>query len=362
MGASQTKPNETKMLLPVVVTQADGKPCVDLREADFKVEGKHVLRVESAQLIAPERVSAEDTRTPVFVVYNATDRYDFGTAVTVQASINREVLSMLAEIAKTAEPVTLIVFTPDGLKLIHDFSTPPAVLSVALAAVEQGKDSSDPKVQEEVVRLRLLKSVTPGHLDSTSDAAELGALERMAKILQRSPNRKGLVWLGTGFYLQLGFGTSAVTQYSANEQHAVDTLNAAHISVYPFQSQDQSHEADNSNTFDPLRPTANNTRDSVDTRPGNSAPYLIPPRATGQAGDALRQLAYSTGGVKLNNPPKITLTQAVANLRSDFGPYYMLTVSLENAKKTEWIPLKVKVTREGAKVRAQPMYLAIGTN
>lgn len=44
---------------------------------------------------------------------------------------------------------------------------------------------------------------------------------------------------------------------------------------------------------------------------------------------------------------------------ADFGPYYVLALQASSPKETEWIPMKITVSRPGLTVRAAPGFEGI---
>lgn len=113
-------------------------------------------------------------------------------------------------------------------------------------------------------------------------------------------------------------------------QHTIDMLNQAHVSVYPLQIYDR--------------------RDTSVT---------ITNKRTWFTAEGLKQVAACTGGFSFKDYRGTTLEQAVAQIRADFGPYYLLTAAAPEIKRTDWIPLKLKLDRPDVTLRTSPGFLGL---
>lgn len=152
--------SQVKILMPVVVKDATGKPATDLKVSEFQVSGPKNISIERVWLVPPATVSKEDSRTPVFVLYDAPN------AVNPNPDLTRNALrTFLETVAKTRAPVTFYINTTDGLRPIYDSATPPEVLSAALALTENPHGtSSDPTIDQQARKLDLLRSNSYTHI------------------------------------------------------------------------------------------------------------------------------------------------------------------------------------------------------
>lgn len=357
MAVAAEKPNETKVLVPVVVSPAGGHLILDLKAADFSVEGPKDIKLESAQLVPAEAMPDPQHTVPVFILYDA-----FFFPAPVQTILGDRLLDFLGEVAQHPSPVTLVVNTVNGLKPVYDFGTDPKVLGDALAALNSGTKPSDAKVKDQVERLKLLKTYLPasGAVEDNT-RLQFAGLTAISQILGRSPNRKAVLWMTWNYWLGSGSTTTTWTRStnaevrslssvagsrsedllnSASDQRyttvpplyekAITSLNAARISVYALQLYNP-----NDASFSLSDPNVRNTQ------------------------EGLHQVAACTGGVSFKDFQQMTVAQAVTQVRADGGPYYMLTLSAGDIKKTDWMPLKVKVTREGLTIRSAPGFLGL---
>jgi VWFA-related protein len=353
---AEEKSLDTKILVPVVADQG-GKPVLDLQATNFSVEGAKGIQLSSVQMVPAEAMNDPQHTFPVFILYDA---YYF--TAPVQAMVGADLLQFLTDLSQHYSPVTLVVNTPMGLKLVYDFGTDPRILGDALAALDTGAKVSDPKVKDQLEKLKLLKIFVPAPA-AVEDLTivQFGGLEHMAQVLGRSPNRKALVWmtwnyrLGTGDRtvnwtgstlsqdksLTMNSGTRAEV-YANNlpdsryqnlpplYEKAIAAVNGAHVSVFPLQQYDR---RDTSLTI-------NSPSDQVTT-------------------EGLRQVAACTGGTSIKDFKQTSVAQAVAQVRAGFGPYYILTLTASDIKKTDWIPLKVRVDRPAVTIRTAPGFLGL---
>jgi VWFA-related protein len=324
------------------------------------------LQADSVQLVAPETLGDPQHSVPVFILCDK-----FLVQATTWGPISDEILQFLEEAAQKRIPVTVVVNTWSGLSPVYDFGTAPGVLSAALAALKSGATVSDPQVQKQLDLLKLFNTA-PETQKTTGDRLAEMQLDRprqLAQLLRRSPNRKALIWmtwrygLGTGEYtkswpawsttpdlrqvtqtpgLKLGGNAPNLWELQAKQpetrfteippmyHQAIDSLNDAHVSVYPLQIWDR-----------------RNTQLTTDDKYAHAS-------AAG-----LAQFAACTGGFSFKDYQNTSLAQAVAKVGTDLGPYYMLTVTAKDIKTTDWIGLKVKVNRPSVTVRTATGFLGL---
>jgi hypothetical protein len=299
---------QVKILMPVVVKDTQGRPVTDLKLSDFQVTGPKNVSIDRMWLVPPQTVSERDTRTPVLVLYDAAS-----AEVSDPAQRTKWLRWFLGMVAQHRLPVTFYINEADGLHLIYDPTTPPEVLSAALALRKKPKaTTTDPKVEEEAETLSLLSTCSPVRnfpYPFYSAANQMHSLIAVAHLLQQSDTRKAVIWLADPIRVPEELtGDNSRSLYEAG----IEELNAAHVSVYPDVF---------SHTF-------------------GSYPQL--------------PLAKDTGGLSFNglsNPLPATL--------SDFGSYYMLAVAVPTPRDLRWIPIKIKVNRHGLKVRAAPGFYGL---
>jgi hypothetical protein len=186
--------SQVKILMPVVVKDAAGKPVADLKQSDFQVSGPKNISVENMWLVPPQTVSKQDTNLPITVLYDAADAAYGDLYFTT-----KWIRYFLGEIAQHRAPVTFYIYTADGLKLIYDPATAPQVLTAALALVETRQGTSnDPQIEEQAKKIELLSTsarVRTFRFDYVSN--QMKSLIAVARLLPASDERKAVIWITT---------------------------------------------------------------------------------------------------------------------------------------------------------------------
>jgi hypothetical protein len=144
--------SQVKILMPVVVKDSAGKSVTDLKAADFQVTGPKNISIVDLSVISPQTVSSTDPKASVVMIYDAvnipTNTFDRNVG---------DLREFLADVASHRLPVTLLVNTNAGLRLVYNARTSPEVLSAALAATADKKtkqpEAADPKVEEQARNL-----------------------------------------------------------------------------------------------------------------------------------------------------------------------------------------------------------------
>src|SRR5271165_1992928 len=95
LALAADKQSETTVLVPVVVSPVAGHLVLDLKTADFSVEGPKDLKVDSAQLVPAEAMPDPQHTIPVFILYDA-----FFFPAPVQTIIGERLLGFLGDVAQ----------------------------------------------------------------------------------------------------------------------------------------------------------------------------------------------------------------------------------------------------------------------
>lgn len=335
--------SQVKILMPVVVKDASGKAVTDLKASDFPISRPKNIRLADMSLVSPQSVADADTRNAVVVIYDAANLRTNAHELNVQ-----ELRNFLREVADHRLPVTLLVNTEAGLRLIYNSRIPPEVLSEALTATAQSKPKTpdvkvtadDAQVQQQAENLKLLDSavwIRRSGLSASQD--QMNSLIAFAHLVQRLPGRKAVIWVTT----QSPVGATENPAYLASNANPwskpllpmyegmIEELNAAHVSIYPV-------------LFNGANP--------------------IDYGDVWDSWTSLKQLAASTGGLAFKPGEQISFKQnsflaAAESTLGDLGPYYMLAVEVPAPKELDWIPVKIKVTRPSSTVRAAPGFLSL---
>lgn len=296
--------SQVKILMPVVVKDAGGKPATDLKLSDFQVSGPKNVSIDQIWLVPPQTVSEQDTSVPITVLYDAAD------AANPNPDLRAKwIRDFLGEVAQHRALVTFYIYTADGLKLIYDPATPPQVLTAALALVEKRHGTSnDPQVEEQAKKIELLTTsaqVRTFRFDYARN--QMLGLIALARLLPASDKRKAVISITTGPLIGIRVDEAPIQEMMCEQ------FNASRISLY--------------------LPTAD-------------------PAGT------WGRLALSTGG-RGGGSNTASLWGVLQATLADFGPYYMLAVAVPTPKETDWIPVKIKVNRPGLAVRATPGFYGL---
>lgn len=276
-----------------------------------------------------------------------------------QAATKKRLLEYLERDYRGNQPTMLVALHPDGLRILHDFTTDPKILTKLVRRLGTNLEH-DPELDDEG------KSETSGTLYKEIDLArEYDALEKefkadytgrdaYAEQLQRGRlqatflelqqlsqavsavrGMKTLVWATGGFILT----NKIVDEYV----HTLKLLSAAGIVVYPI---------------DCVMTTDN---------PGYSSPRSVHPgvgtgmislRSTLQVVQNFMDISQRTGGdyCLLRKDPDLCFRKAV-----DYSSrFYMLTYYAQPAKTAEWRKIRVKVRGANLEVRARSGYFSGG--
>ncbi len=326
---------QVKILMPVVVKDATGKPVSDLKESDFKVSGPKNIRVDQMWFVPAEPLSIGSEEVSVVMLFDlANARGDIPSQ------------DLLERIAETRSPVTILVNTTNGLQTIYDPTTSPATLSAALKALKDpNTTNAGPEAESLAARLRVLsKSDRNSTFRYDAGLNQLNSLVEVAHRLQATPGRKALLWsTGAAYFSSTAYGPLGIIPPNCESGKAVDcaaeyprgeiiaeALNAARVSLYPAPSPQPSFYASSA-----------------------VAPFVTLAELTGG-------LTFNLAREEFKNTINVSSRwDALQKILSDFGSYYMLSVEVPTPTDTKWIPTQINVSRPGLTVRAAPGFLGL---
>jgi len=212
------------VLVPVVVRQ--GKQRVSgLTKDDFTIfEDKVPQRIAFVKPTTtgpgPRRAGGDNVFTNKLESYGEAPRLTIIAVDTIntpfvhQAWVSHEVLKFLANNPVLDEPTSLMAITPNGLRLIHDFTTDTAALTSAFERASGRKPHKAPESaatenpsasqEKSAAVLGTLSWVEADSPQDTSRLVErltrsLEALTIMAQSLSGIPGRKTLIWFTGAF-------------------------------------------------------------------------------------------------------------------------------------------------------------------
>ena len=338
-----TPQSSGRVLIPIVVTTQGNVVIRNLDSDEFSIDAgwkahppNAALEVNPALLPpGPDGVQ----RRPVYVVLDklTVGPYDLGR-------VYEDLIRFLADTLRNRQPVTVLMIDSSGPHAVHQVTTAPEVLAAAIQQLDatthvlkgnglgstispEFSEQHGPQIASEASRLQELGKVDKMTPAGNAAFIQLAGLEQIADGMQRIPGRKALIWLTTGLFFGLDDAAGVMrfrgggsqlqnTQLSAEYERLVEMLNDARVSIYPIvvAAHDMLH--------------------------GN-VPYL---------GLGLETIARSTGGAPASN---LDLATAVNMIAKDCGTYYLLSYDPPTiAKRLEWRKLKIRVARDGARVRA----------
>jgi VWFA-related protein len=285
----QNKPEEAKpqspaikvrtglVLVPAVVTDAKGNRVTDLKKEDFVVleDGKR-QEIQLFERVETKAEVAKPTATAEGVFTNTTEGQNNRLSIFVldllnssfneQRTARDELLDSLSKALDAREPLCLLAIDSGGVKLIHDFTTEPAVLMEALKKVKgraadkdkpeanpdepnyltgQGLNSKSASRNAAMEQSRLETLSLFSAVDSLQAKQRVGltleALREIGEAFAGIPGRKSMIWATGGFPFDIDdaaeFGLRNRDLLPAYEQ-AWRALNQANIAVYPLDVSD----------------------------------------------------------------------------------------------------------------------------
>ena len=340
---------ESRMVLvPVVVTDSKGNHVHGVTRDEFAVYQDGVQQ----KLATFEEIQTSNARTshpsrPPGVYDNSVLSADSSKRLTIialdtlntsfadQAYARSEILKFVAREVDVNEPVALVTIGRHGTRLIHDFTTDPAILIRALKQVSgelpaQGVEA-DATYSAEFARLSSFvhEDITLAPVQRTDRiVATLEAFEHIAQAFAAIPGRKSLIWATAGFPFYLNPDTATGSGVGLT----------GGISPFRIDVADQIH----------LKPLFERAFQMLND--SNVAVYPVDVRGvTGVLGststDTMRAFANMTGGrAFIDNNDLSGLFQKSAD---DCSSYYMLAYYLPQGIGPGWHVLKVKA-RGGA--------------
>jgi len=367
------------VLVPAVVTDKSGHHITGLTKDDFLLleDGKE-QRIASFEEIHAGGAPVVRTPAPaneysnVMVGDSAPRHFTVIALDTVntpfldQTRAREALVRYLAETVSEGQPVMLCTIGRGGIKVIHDFTTDPAVLRAALQKVHAelppatggGNPADAPPVDSKtfasqgatVEADQLLSFIqgldqSPAFEQGVSVATTLEAFQYIAQAFDGIPGRKSLIWVTGSFPFNIDTDTSALLGSGSPAglyERTFQMLNNANIAVYPVDARglvpvgmpDASVPSTHASMMNPAPVIQNALSAHMDTI------------AT------LEQVAAMTGGRAFYN--RNDLDGAFREAADDSSDYYLLGYYLDKANtKAGWRKLTVKAHRDGAHVRAR---------
>jgi VWFA-related protein len=385
--------------VPVVVTDKKGKHLSGLKQSDFTIEEDGQKReIATFQEIVTSDSAKKPLSPPAFPLSNFASSDQEGRLVTIlvvdllntpfmyQENAREQLLKFLNAHLNGSGPTSLTVITSRGLRLVHSFTTDPAILIEAMKRIESNtawRDQAAPGQLSDLSSTNafdqsLGENPSPTQLAHAEAAAlrqiisekadadyayyrqrdatviTLSALEQLAQSSAGIPGRKSLLWITGGLPFVLSDPNSLTgidTSLMSNYQRTWQALNDANISVYPI---DAHGLVPRTVEMQSKQPTASRNNPGFQTPSRASRPnrpsFQIPTEQNSQ--DSLRNFAQATGGEACYN--RNDLNECVAIAGQDSSQYYMLAYYLPaDDRKPGWRKLRVHVAAAHREIRAR---------
>lgn len=398
------------VIVPVAVTDKHGDHVSGLTVNDFelKEDGKEQKIISfdevtsdqskvSAPALASNRFSNRvGVDHPKKLVVIAIDQIN----TLFDAGMEPKLVNFLSQQMEPNTLLALVALEPNGVLIIHSFTSDPAILIAAMRKVHLRATGSDTSslytantagsldngtgmgsaIDAEASELQALFSGQQSltglsgaqriatarsnvrNLQATVDASRssqnalvtLECLQQVAQYYAGVPGWKSLIWVTTGFVYSLGALPQSVTRGSTPDdwQRTMRALQDANMAVYAVDIGGLLTGGPPSN-FAQLSAGNKNSSSDMSGRSAalatvESGSLIDPTAATHQT---LTALADGSGGEAFYNANNAS--DLFHRAIEDSGRYYVLTYSTSNTAKAGWRKLSVKVRKEGVKVRSR---------
>ncbi len=358
------------VLVPTVVVGGSGKHLEHLKKEQFTLlEDKQQQNVAFFEEVQPSSPVERPHPERVFTNYVPDDDTKrlaifaldlVNTPYVGQAEARRVLLNVLSSVVDDGQPKALVVFTEDGIRVVHDFTTDPKTLASALRAViarpagafVPGRSGADRTTD----RLSSFSQPDKNHTgndfrDRFVRVSTEKCLREIAAAFSGVPGRKALLWVTAGFPY-LSASPRSVSSYAPDYERTFKSLNAANIAVYPIDVRDMAIPG----FADATKRTRTDEASWRTIAPVyGRTPYMdvYQQNALQEQNTAtLINFAGATGGKACIG--RLDLTSCFRDALDDSHSYYMLGFYVNHSSaKTGWHKLQVKVDVPGAKVRAR---------
>ncbi len=329
--------------------------------------------------VAPNQFTNELVGNPQTARYTVLAIDRINTKTIDLARVRDGLLKFLDKAADNGEPIKLVSIELNGIRTIHDFTTDPKAIAIALQkastntqkiehssselnAVLQELDAAatlDPNMSAERLQqyLTSLDRVKQGEQDimafqeRTARINSLEALQQIAQSLSGLPGRKSLVWASSGYPFSslaregrtaVKYDVSQVTEAIALDQTTTNMLNAANIALYPVDAAGLRNES-----WDYMNPS--NKYSATDSQKEFASGHMQDIHTT------FERLASQTGGKPCYN--RADLEPCFREAMDDSRDYYMLGYYLETKDlKPGFHKLQVKVPNASTRSRNGFLY------
>ncbi len=408
------------VLVPVVVQDKSGEPVAGLTKDDFELQengkSKPISTFEEVKTLTkrPSRPAPlrgiytnelNNDSTPKRMTIFALDLVN--TPFLDQSYARQQLIKFLAKRVDSQEPIALVVIKRNGISVLHDFTSDPAVLVAALKKVSGeipgvqgvgvGEETSASALEGNAVNVaaEAVAHENPGlaevlGLNSFVNAlgpedafvmlaereaimVTLESFQHVAEAYAGVPGRKSLIWATAAFPFGLDPVTGTILSPTVYHQGAIQStgsgLERGTGNLPPLPSSTSVQTGEDLKSLEPLyQRTLQMLNDaSISVYPVDARGLLVffpgadTSRIDGVAAynkalfdssrDTMVGFADMTGGKAYYN--RNDLDTAFRKAADDSASYYMLGYYLERNPKPGWHKLHVKLKNGGKEVRAR---------
>jgi len=385
-GPAPTITSRTELVLvPTLVREKSGAPISGLAKADFTLlENGAERKIAVFEEIKTSAVRQQRQALPAgeFSNYLVNEPAPRRVTLIVMDSINTQfadrsyarehILKFLGEMAGSNEPIALLQLHRGGVRVIHDFTTDPAVLAKALRRSRPGAEAPvaatesslpdpavptvDPDSQQRLAYesqqlTNMMQDLEQNYLAAQRMMAAqltLDGMQQIARAYAAIPARKSLIWASGGFPFSiddmsrvLSGGTgfpSYLSEILPLYKKTWQALSDANVALYPVDVRG----------LVVLGPSASShvSASNLQAASQRAAWMQLDTIAT------FKEFADMTGGKAYFNTND--LTHAFHDAVDDSASYYMLGFYLApDDRKPGWRKLQVKVKPQHAEVRTR---------
>lgn len=364
------------VLVPVVVSDKQGNHIAGLTEADFelKQDGKE-QKIATFEEVKAETTAAQAPPIPSNAFSNqviaprpknlqiiAIDLVN--TSFSNQKYAREGLIDFLSKSVNEDALLALVVFRPNGVHIIHDFTRDRSVLISAIkklqgtpsltdkATVDVRGDDDTEAAQLDAFLSGGLMGMAAAQLDyarqGQASLVTLESFQATAQYFASVPGRKSLLWASSAFQFGNGdFSGSMVRGVTpADWQRTVRILQDANIAVYPVDVSGL--------TGSIFRGPGNNLPSTMGGTTERSAALQAVEAGVGfdpaqSKHETMQEISDRTGGRPFYNSNDLAKMFHQATL--DSNQYYMMAFYSKDVGKEGWHKIQVKCHRDGSQLR-----------
>ncbi len=265
-GQTTLRATTELVLVPVIVTDAAGKPVTGLKREDFAIyaDGKRQtiasldevqVTLSAANIGRPDWfsnyvVDSKSSVRPIILVIDL-----LNSAASDQRQARDQVLHFLETQLRPDRPVGLFLLSGKGLQLLQSFTTSSADLKAAVLVLQQRTSYTDQNSSDQSLTAETAATLPPtaevtraiqsmilsmdrveGMRQREAITTTLDAMDALAAAFSGIPGRKNLIWLTAGFPFQVtdpdALGGSR-SEFAARYERTWQKLSNADVAVYP---------------------------------------------------------------------------------------------------------------------------------